>query len=499
MPKQKQLMTAKKKSKHAPTIPETADDYLAAGVDFEEAGEKWRGGDAAKSTRFFVRAIDCYDKALKKFPTSFDLAYNKARVQYELTQHPKLLKQLPGSLTDLLKTALDSSKYALSLNCENADVLFNTAQILTSLSENVSELPEGPTPLHLVQEALRLFQQCLEVQEKQAQASAAQAEEADSTFAAANEAQSNHTIHTEICSISPAVESLMDVDEDKEPVQDERWAIIVEPVTNDVLLDTALAQLEALTQMCGLIVDAHQDAILWIQTYVKDLIETKLQSYIIGTNRSLEASIARAAFVSALTNLQFQACTLSAKTYADEVRAAYDFEMSSSAEGLCSFAEALMTFNTTVRFVSNDPKTLDYRWTSLSLALKYLTSASKIHGADNLAKIHIARGDIEISRFQLGQNGWAYKSAVENKDTLLRNAGKFYVGAKGLAAANGWEEEGFEATLKGHLAQGLLGDGAALKVALVESAKGHSLLAEMVDEGLVTTEQLASIDTGTHS
>jgi hypothetical protein len=87
-----------------------------------------------------VRAIDTYDEALKKFPSSFDLAYNKyarpccpnnpvkltssrARVQYELTQHPRLVAQLPGTLTDLLKTALESSRLALSLNQDNADVL----------------------------------------------------------------------------------------------------------------------------------------------------------------------------------------------------------------------------------------------------------------------------------------------------------------------------------------------------------------------------------------
>lgn len=51
--------------------------YLPAGVDFEEAGEKWRAGDAAKSTRFFVRAIETYDSGLQRYPASFDLAYNK--------------------------------------------------------------------------------------------------------------------------------------------------------------------------------------------------------------------------------------------------------------------------------------------------------------------------------------------------------------------------------------------------------------------------------------
>lgn len=53
------------------------DNTLTVGVDFEEAGEKWRAGDAQKSARFFVRALEDYDAGLQQFPTSFDLAYNK--------------------------------------------------------------------------------------------------------------------------------------------------------------------------------------------------------------------------------------------------------------------------------------------------------------------------------------------------------------------------------------------------------------------------------------
>ncbi|RKF55702.1 hypothetical protein OnM2_087041 [Erysiphe neolycopersici] len=50
MPKPKVFLkeVKKKKSKHTPTTPSTADEYLAAAVNFEEAGEKWRGGDAVK-------------------------------------------------------------------------------------------------------------------------------------------------------------------------------------------------------------------------------------------------------------------------------------------------------------------------------------------------------------------------------------------------------------------------------------------------------------------
>lgn len=47
----------------------------------------------------------------------------RGRLQYELTQHPKLLKELPGSLLDLLQVALESSKYALTLNGDDPDAL----------------------------------------------------------------------------------------------------------------------------------------------------------------------------------------------------------------------------------------------------------------------------------------------------------------------------------------------------------------------------------------
>ncbi|KAI9055264.1 hypothetical protein LZ554_000228 [Drepanopeziza brunnea f. sp. 'monogermtubi'] len=488
MPKPKQFLSVKKKSKHAATAPQTADEYLAAGVDFEEAGEKWRGGDSAKSTRFFVRAIDCYDEALRKFPGSFDLAYNKARVQYELTQHPKLLKELPMSLLDLLQTALESSRLALGLNGENADALFNTAQILVSLTEKLAESPSGPAPLHLIEEALRLFQKCLEVQEKQAKDAAAQSQEAQSMFD--TEYNPGDVSDTEEGGVAIAQDTSMDID-GGEPAQDERWASIIEPVTNSVLLDTILAQLETLTTMCGLIVGVDERAIGSIEQYAKDLIEVKLPAYTPGTNRGLEAAIYRATFTSAHSCLKFQASLLDGKSYLSSIKTAYAFPLDTSAEGLCRFAEALVTFNTTVRLSLHDAKALQLRWAALSEALKYFTAASQIYGADNIVKIHIARGDCEVGRFQLGESG--FKAAFDNREVLLRNAGKFYAGAKALAPTHAHENEEFEAMLKGYLTQALLGDPKAFQNALEEFCNTQPLLAEMLDEGLVSESQLASL------
>lgn len=70
------LPPKKKKSSKTPAALETADDYLAAGIEYEEAGEKHRAGDAVKSARAFLRAVQTYSQGLDRFPNNFDLAYN---------------------------------------------------------------------------------------------------------------------------------------------------------------------------------------------------------------------------------------------------------------------------------------------------------------------------------------------------------------------------------------------------------------------------------------
>lgn len=47
----------------------------------------------------------------------------RARIQYDITQHPILLEQLGEPVEDLLRAALDSSRAALSLRQDNDDAL----------------------------------------------------------------------------------------------------------------------------------------------------------------------------------------------------------------------------------------------------------------------------------------------------------------------------------------------------------------------------------------
>lgn len=78
-PKKKELLKpkSKPKGKAKNQEPQTENDYLEAADEFEQAAGKWRAGDTAKATRFFNRAIDTYSEGLKRYPASFDLAYNK--------------------------------------------------------------------------------------------------------------------------------------------------------------------------------------------------------------------------------------------------------------------------------------------------------------------------------------------------------------------------------------------------------------------------------------
>jgi len=52
MAKKQLLKRASKKGKQGRQEPGTPDEFLAAGVEEEEGGEKWRAGDAVKAVRF---------------------------------------------------------------------------------------------------------------------------------------------------------------------------------------------------------------------------------------------------------------------------------------------------------------------------------------------------------------------------------------------------------------------------------------------------------------
>ncbi|KAI9707373.1 MAG: hypothetical protein M1836_000333 [Candelina mexicana] len=515
MPKAKQyLKVSQKKAKQRPREPESADEFLAAGVEFEEAGEKWRAGDAAKSARFFARAIENYENGLQRFPASFDLAYNKARVQYEITQHPRLSAQIPVLLVDQLRIALESHKIALKLQQDNADSLFNTAQVLTSLAEYLNDegnsLETVQEASKLLEEALELFQRCLTVQEFQFSETHAQIDMETPESQATDFMKSDSSME-DVTGISTSG-----------PTEDERWASIVEPVTQDTLLDTAMAQLDTLNTLCTVLapdvraralwsdVEATRlsRSLAWIEEYSSDLLKTKVSTYAVGSSERLnEILLGRAMFQCSLADASYRARRIDLGTYERELVSAFISEetplnLSNDPEGLCDKAEALTTFCTSLnRFPPSDisiphsPTSLDQlgnlAWKYLTLALESLTAASTLPTARNRAKIQLARGDVEMLRFRLSLHPLNLKLAQRSADTLIRNAQVYYRGAAGLAknaGLMGEEKEGIVKESVAALAGGEVGKWDDLMSKGAEKAERQDLwkiIEEMLEDGLV--------------
>ena len=231
----------------------------------------------------------------------------------------------------------------------------------------------------------------------------------------------------------------------------------MEPVTNDTLLDTLLAQLETLTTLCNLITSDSGRGLAWIEEYSRSLLDDKLSLYLQGstTGRQADAALTRANFIASLADANFRSQRIDISTYEQVLDSAFSsssgLDLSNDPKGLSDKAEALIAYNTSLRnhpAGASSSKSKDItasRWKVLTSAQEALTSASKLPSAaeatTNLAKIHLARGDVEILRFQLGRpslNGGSggassYEIAAKNGPTLLKNEGTYYRGAGNVA------------------------------------------------------------------
>lgn len=104
----------------------------------------------------------------------------------------------------------------------------------------------------------------------------------------------------------------------------------------------------------------------------------------------------------------------------------------------------------------------------------------------DIAKLHLLRGDVEILRYQLGQQG--FKAAADNSTTLLNNAAKYYRGAR-RTATDVAQTLGFEALAKESLALALTGDNAQI-LELEKSNDLSPFLNECINDGIITAQQI---------
>ena len=370
----------------------------------------------------------------------------------------------------------------------------NTAQVLRSLAEVLfdgrrSSESVRHDALQLLQEALELFQRCLIVQELQFTQSQELMEMADETAPVA--AGSNRD-DDQVLSVYSS-----------EEIEDERWASVVEPVTKDTLVDTAVTQLETLTTACGMLISDSGSGLAWVEEYSKNLLQGRIAAYVTGTDRLHEVELARANFICALADTSYRAGRADLQTYERELKSAFGphLNISQDFRGLCDHTDALIAFSSAVFGSVSITAKVDQAdmlslgtlmWQQLTTAAKALTSASKLPTAQNLAKVYIARGDVELLRLRLGESSFGYATAKRSAATLLKNSETYYRGAVGLANIEGSMDEELEATVKLAVASTMIGD-ESKQVASKGGGKAEILavVEEMVGDGIVGSEWLS--------
>ncbi len=373
----------------------------------------------------------------------------------------------------------------------------NTAQVLTSLAEANTGGRKPPEKdqnyaLSLLQEALELFQRCLNLQEFKY-----------------NQAQEDVVNATEPLADNGDLDQNSSNSAASNASEEEVWASVEEPITKHTLLDTAVAQLDTLTATCGLGGSRSHNNLAWIEEYYRTELQAKIKFYVgdVGDiSHQYDAALAKAKFSGAIADAAFRSGHLDLLTYEQEINAAFtapELHLEHDPQGLWDRADVELTFRSSIQAsIANAqlvelPQVANICWKHITKALDSLTTASKLPDALNLPRIHLRRGDCEMLRLCLGEAPLHYDLAIKSKPTLLKNAGVYYRGAGALAKRDkGDEEEQRDAEIKEAVAAALSDDAQRL-AALIKLQRGlvEATVEEMRDENLLGDESLRKIGT----
>lgn len=494
MAKPKQFTRPPKKAKPTKADPETEDDFQEA-ADFEEdAGGKWRAGDPAKSGRAFLRALEIYDKGLSKHPKSFNLAYNKARLELEITQNEAIVEKTGLGLEALLRQCLQSHRVALKLDEENVDVRFNASQVMASLAECLVEEDGEEEAVGLLHEALEMLSSCLARQEMMVeQQNAGFGEQEEDGGVSLNEGGSTTG------SDSPREQS----------------ATIVNPVTPSDLLDTVHASLSALTTLAPIV---DPSGLQTLGDMAHQLTESKAPSYLSLLENDAQDSarftlgLVRATFIAAFADAQYSNRLIELQTYMARLdtfatlpgkdQSAHALFVEAQARSELVLSALDQTQAQPAMFPASEC------WKQLSTAQTSLTTASKLTDEDakeRKAKVYESKADIELLRWHLASSpGYGLSEAVQKSaPTLLANARTFYKGAADHGRVLGEEEVVEKATGRYVLVNAMVrlaGEGAGSSssagsaatvgpgIAGGENVDLIEVLGECVEEGLMSEE-----------
>ncbi|KAI1426182.1 hypothetical protein F5Y12DRAFT_784112 [Xylaria sp. FL1777] len=432
------------------------DDYLQSGDSHEEAMRKHRVGDPAKALRFADRALDVYSQGLARFPRSFDLAYNKARLELEKATDPVLSDALEVPVIVVLQQALSSHDYARDLVPTHPDTLFNTAQVLISIAEIMAEDDEASDSeaIQKLEQALELQSHCFELQQAAFAKSRLELEQA-----------MRETAQHEMSEIGIGQEATNMASGSQNISQEEQWVSIEEPITAVTLLETIIAQIEALSALCSILSSSPTgspvSSLSWIDSFSTNLFTHVLPTLLseneeILVPRLSDVVLPRAVFTSNYLELSFRSSAIDVEKYKQELDAAFSQPgLDGASEGvLLAGANALLSFNSAL--ADHDSETGSHaalRWKILIEAQSRLSSVASIPNVDKhtVATTHLLRGDISLFLQILAYPPVAHLQAQNTTPQLLKHAEVYYRNASRLFGSLGrsTDEERAVCELKG--------------------------------------------------
>lgn len=377
-------------------------------------------------------------RSVFSYPT---LTLDRARLELELSEQPALVTKLPVTLQELLRQALASHRYALRIGEENADVLFNTAQVMVSLAENIGEsVPRhSEEAVALLQEALELLNVCFTRQEMLL-------EEQSQNFETETEDPDDENGGVQL---NPQEPGVSDATTPTESDVEEQSVTIQVPVTHSDLLDTARASLSALTLLVSL------DGPLSLPTLASmahSLSDDKIPQYLAQlspeekTQVQPEIALERASFVAALATADHAAHNISTQDFLTRLSVFESLVLTARVADICTYADTLVEFTTTIQSSSSSKQPLEQTaWTQLTKAQDLYGRAVKLddpEAKDRKAAIYESRGDVEMLRFRLASEdkGALAANIRASAPLLIKNAQTYYRGATTLFRNAGDED-----------------------------------------------------------
>lgn len=405
------------------------------------------------------------------------------------------MAKLPNGLLQLLQQALLSHRHALRLNEENTDVLFNSAQVMITIAETMSESPSTTgaftdNPVSLLQEALELLSSCFSRQEMLL-------EEQRMQFTDNQEGGVSLENKTSAGAAQPEAEASSDDEEGEQ-----QSATIQMPTTPMDLVDTARSSLTALTLLVSLDGPSNLPT---LASMAQALTDTKIPFYVSQLEQSEQAEVKeevdleRAEFVAALAIADCRAGSITIDDFLSRLQVFEGLDLNTNVGAMCIYADALVEFVSNLllsRIVPKAHNPAQICWTQLSRAQDLYGKAVKINteeAQERKAQIYEARGDVEMLRFRLATSSGESLSASTKASapTLIKNAQTYYRGATGHYRVTGDEPAAVKAEIRGLVAAvvgGMASEMAKeplLAPLLQKGTDAHAVMADMMGEGLL--------------